>query len=138
MQSALAALNLQDACLSDVSNYLTSRVRSWIDSKTLVLPLQVNGTRFDLSYFPERDSASALASKLCTQYAARNEGLTEENFYSACVNPVVTYLQQVTDSWIRERTIDISVDLNGKNFKGVRDYLSTLSSFILLSSMVEQ
>jgi len=116
VQKSVSALNMTDQCNNVVADYLSKSVRSWIESKTLKLPLRVNNTRFDLSFLPQRDSPDELATQLCTQYAKSEGGLTEENFNTDCVNPVVLHLAEVSEKWVADRTVTIPITINEKEF----------------------
>jgi len=118
VQKSVSALNMTDQCNNVVAEYLSKSVRSWVESKTLNLPLRVNNTRFDISFLPQRDSPIELATQLCTQYAQSVGGLTEENFNSACAEPVAVHLAEVSEKWVADRTITIPITINEKEFTG--------------------
>lgn len=108
--------NLVTSCVEPVSNYLRIAVDNWITDKTLSIPLTVNGTRFDIQYFPERDSSSKVATKLCTEKADVIGGLTNENVGDVCIAPITKYLDQAAASWLSDKTLVLPLTLNDKTF----------------------
>eukprot|EP01036_Dinobryon_divergens_P031914 gene31914-41405_t len=116
VQEVMAANNGTEECPSSVKAYLIQSVRSWLESKSLSVPLTVNETRFDVRFFPQRDSPAQLATEVCTRYQKETGLLTQASFNTDCAEPAAKYLQQVSDSWIQERMIVVPLTLRDKEF----------------------
>lgn len=108
--------NLVTSCVEPVSTYLRVAVNNWIADKTLSIPVNVNGTKFDVAYLPERQPASDIAAKLCVQYSDVIGGLTNENVVDICVNPIANYLDTAAQSWRSDKTLVLPLTLNNKEF----------------------
>lgn len=108
-----------NACVEPVSKYLRVAINNWITDKTLSIPLDVNGTKFDINYLPDIDSSFNIATKLCTQNANVIGGLTKENVVDVCITPVTSYLNSAADIWRSDKTLVLPLTVNDKVFTGM-------------------
>ena len=101
-------------CLEPVTLYLNNVVNEWALDKTLQVPLTLDGNTFDVKFMPELQSATNMANQLCQQHlTASGMGMDKA---AACVGPVTSYLQNSINSWVAEKTLEVSVPIDGKVF----------------------
>jgi hypothetical protein len=108
--------NVEEACITPVKSYVQDRVDEWTAEKTLEIPLRLNGKSFDLSFIPSRESSERMARKLCVSQADEIGGLTDGNIVESCIQPVNVFIQGEVDKWTSEKTLSLSIKLNGKEF----------------------
>lgn len=100
-------------CVEQVGRYVQSAVDRWLSQRTLQVPVIVNGTRFDVSFLPERDNVLELATRLC---AAEQLALNEES-RPLCAEGVAQYLRRRTADWLDEKTLYTTVTIEDLPFE---------------------
>jgi hypothetical protein len=94
--------NWMGKCVQPVSQRITSTIQTWVDSKKLVVPLQVGEKPINVEFIPERQSVRDVAMQFC-QSQQEPMGLTTANWIQQCVNPTIGLLNQGLDNWVAQR-----------------------------------
>lgn len=102
-------------CVGSVTQYLRNAVAEWSLDKTLEVPINLQGNRFDVSFMPEIQPASMMADRLCRQHASVI-GVDEQTL-PQCVSPVTDYLQSAVRRWAAEKTLEVSVPIEQSVFE---------------------
>lgn len=103
------------SCVGPVKNYLSNAVNEWVVDRTLDVPVTIEGYTFDVSFLPEVQSSSDLATNVCTQYAGAVGTLTAEAS-ALCNQRVSSYLQSTVNSWAAEKTLEIPLTIKDTTF----------------------
>lgn len=111
----LLGISTLDECVSSVDTYLKREVQAWYGEKTVIAPIVINDTEFEISFLPERQSPVDMASKLCRDQAA-TLGVTAENFAN-CVNPVAARLSTIVQQWIDSKTLEFTLTVAQKPYQ---------------------
>lgn len=100
-------------CVDKVADYAQRAVDNWVEARSLRIPVVVNGTRFQVTLFPEIDDIGSTATQICD---ATEIGKTEEG-RGACLDRVNRYLVQSVRSWADEKTLRTSVNIGDNSFE---------------------
>ena len=99
-----------NTCVDRVADYAQRAVDNWVAARSLRIPVVVNGTRFQVTLFPEIDDIASTSTDVCDNTEL---GKTEEG-RAACLDGVNRYLVQSVRSWADEKTLRTSVTI-GEN-----------------------
>lgn len=102
------------ACLNPVTDYLQTAANRWMAEKILDFPITVSGKRFDLRFLPERETATGMATRLCTEQAAEI-GLQADGLPD-CVQSIGAVVQDQIDRWRADKTLLLPVTIDDKTF----------------------
>lgn len=90
-------------CVEPVANYVQDAVNDHFAEKTLQVNVPIEDKVFQVSFLPERQSASEMANRLCVENA-KTLGITSETL-AACTNPVADYLTRAVQQWVDSKTL---------------------------------
>jgi len=92
-------------------------VNSYIQERTISVPITVSGTALDIRFRPDQVSTDEMAGQVCSQEKIQAPLLAEnKNLVTSCVEPVSTYLRVAVNNWIADKTLSIPVVVNGTKF----------------------
>lgn len=97
-------------CMAPVTDHIANEVRTWTESKTLTVPMNVrtpgipgsSEQTVQFSFMPEHESLQTLARNFCVQNAAALS-LTEQTLVGSCLQPVISYLDNEVKMWMAKR-----------------------------------
>jgi hypothetical protein len=102
-------------CITPVANYLTTKVRSWYEEKTLNIPVTIDNFEFQVTFMPERQSSIDMSTKLCQEHATTLQ-LTDA-LYPTCIENVNAYLRRAVNAWVASKTLDFQMIVNQKPYQ---------------------
>jgi len=101
-------------CVNPVAEFFQKAVDRYASQRTMVVPVTIAGNEFNIRFRADLVSAVDVAKQLCTENASKI-GVTEETL-AECVNPVGEYLQNALNQYVAEKTMQIPLTVENKEY----------------------
>lgn len=105
-------------CVAAVGATLSDRVSRWVNSKTLSVPVTVNGQTFSVIFFPERESVDAVARRVCLSQAEALQ-LTDATYGPDCRDPLAQFLNAQIEAWLTDKQVIVRLTMGGEEVAAI-------------------